>query len=262
MAQASALRQRLMGHAALFTVELRRYFNGFLIMKVLDAPPVSSSYQLKSELARYCLPQANQDANLKLAWVNSICILFLVIGIFGARRGVISIRNLPPLREVVPVVVIPQTLPPQAAMPQKREQPRQQDAPGRVFVALPNAPNINFSVPTLGTLVSSAALASAPPLNPLAAPGQVVALGNTGAGGERPAPPYPQLAMQSGEQGTIVLLLGGDEAGNVISIDVKESSGFPFLDHATVEFIKTHWHLPTNAGTRLFQTSITYKLQF
>ncbi len=221
-----------------------------------------TTYELKSELARYCLPSANQDANLKLAWVNSICIFFLVIGLAGARRGIISIKTLPPIREAVPVVVIPQTLPPQAVMPQKREQPQQQNAPAQVFVALPNAPNINFSVPTIGTLTSSAALASAPPLNPLAAPSQVVSLGNTGAGGERPAPPYPQLAMQSGEQGTIVLLLGGDATGNVISVDVKESSGFPFLDHATVEFIKTHWHLPTDAGTRLFQTSITYKLQF
>ena len=231
-------------------------------MKVLDAHIASSGYELKSELARFCLLPEKQDGGLKLAWVNSICILFLIIGIVGARRGIISIRNLPPIREVVPVVVIPQTLPPQAVVPAKKVQPQEQNAPARVFVALPNAPNISFSVPTIGTLTTSAALASAPPLNPLAAPSQIESVGNTGAGGERPEPPYPQLAMQSGEQGTIVLLLAGDEAGNVISIDVKESSGFPFLDHATVEFIKTHWRLPTNAGTRLFQTSITYKLQF
>jgi periplasmic protein TonB len=221
-----------------------------------------TTYELKSELARYCLPAQSQDANLKLAWVNSICILFLIIGVAGARRGIISIKNLQPIREVVPVVVIPQTLPPQAVAPQKREQPQQQNAPARVFVALPNAPNVNFSVPTIGNIVAPGALASAPPLDPLAAPAQVESLGNTGTGGDRPEPPYPPLAMQSGEQGTIVLLLGRDEAGNIISVDVKESSGFPFLDHATVEFIKTHWHLPTNTGTRLFQTSITYKLQF
>jgi protein TonB len=220
-----------------------------------------TSYGLKSELARYCLSSERQDTNLKLAWVNSICILFLIIGIVGARRGIISIRNVPPIRQVVPVVVMPRTLPPQAVVPQKREQPRQQNQPARVFVALPNAPNINFSVPTIGTLVSSADLASAPPLNPLQAPAQIVALGNTGAGGERPEPPYPPLAMQTGEQGTIVLLLDSDASGNVVSIDVKQSSGFPYLDHATVEYVKTHWHLPTDAGTRRFQTSITFKLQ-
>jgi TonB family protein len=221
-----------------------------------------TSYELKSGLARYSLTPESREGNLKLAWMNSICILFFVIGIVGARRGVISIKTLPPIREVVPVVVVPVTLPPQMAVPQKEEQPRQESQQPRVYVALPNTPNVNFSVPTIGTLTTSAALASAPPLNPMQAPAEIASVGNTGAGGERPEPPYPPLAMQSGEQGTMVLVLGSDEAGNVISIDVKESSGFPFLDQATVEFIKTHWHLPTNAGTRLFQTSITYKLQF
>ena len=223
--------------------------------------PNQTTYKLKSDLARYSLPSDSQDSNLKLAWVNSICILFLIIGIFGARRGIISIRNVSPIRQVVPVVVIPQPLPPQKTLPQKREQPRQQNQPARIFVALPNAPNVRFSVPTIGIPAASAALASAPPLNPLQPQAQVVSLGSTSTGGERPEPPYPQLAMQTGEQGKIVLLLNGDSAGNVISIDIKQSSGFPYLDHATVEFIKSHWHLPSNVATRLFQTSITFKLQ-
>jgi protein TonB len=219
-------------------------------------------YEMKSEMARYCLPSADRDPNLKLAWVNSICLLFLIIGIFGARRGIISIKAVPPIREIVPVIVIPQTLPPQAVTPQKREPPQPPNAPARVFVALPNAPNINFSVPTIGNLAASGTLASAPPLNPLAAPSQINSIGNTGTGGERPQPPYPALALQTGEQGTILLLLTRDAAGNVASVDVKESSGFPFLDQATVAFIKNHWHLPTNSDTHFFQTSITYQLQF
>jgi TonB family protein len=228
----------------------------------MNTNQTSSGYALKSELARFCLTQENQDGNLKLAWVNSSCILFLVIGIVGARRGIISIKTVPPIRETVRVIVIPQTLPPQTTVRQKKEQPQQPSQQPRVLVALPNAPNINFSVPAIGTLVGSGALASAPPLNPLAVPAQIGSVNNTGAGGERPEPPYPPLAMQTGEQGTIVLLLGGDAQGNVISVDIKESSGFPFLDQATVEFVKTHWHLPADTGTRLFQTRITYKLQY
>lgn len=217
---------------------------------------------LKSELARLSLPSADRDGNLKLAWVNSVCILFLLIGIVGARRGVISINSLPPIRTVVPVVVMPRTLPPQKTTPQKAEQPPDRHEPARVFVALLNTSHVNFSVPSIGTLVSSATLASAPPLNPLQPQNQVASISNTGAGGDRPQPAYPPLAMQSGEQGMIVLLLGADTAGRVVSVDVKQSSGFPFLDHATIEFIKNHWRLPTNAGTQRFQTSITYKLQF
>ncbi|MFZ1072286.1 MAG: TonB family protein [Verrucomicrobiia bacterium] len=215
----------------------------------------SSGYELKDELARLCLPSAKRDANLKLAWTNSICILFLLIGIFGARRGLIAIKPVPPIQEIVPVVVQPAVLPPQA-IAQKPEQPQQNNQP-RILVALPNAPNINFGVPTVGTLVVPAELASAPQL----APARIDSLNNTGAGGERPEPPYPPIAKETGEQGTVKLQLGADAAGNVISVEVKESSGFPVLDRATVDFIKNHWRLPTGNGNRLFETSITYLLQ-
>ena len=117
-----------------------------------------------------------------------------------------------------------------------------------------------FSVPTIGSLVVPANLAVAPPLEPMRT-AAVNLLNSTGAGGERPEPPYPKIALEEGEQGAILLVLGGDAAGNVISIDVKESSGFPFLDRATVAFIKQHWHLPVGTGSQLFQTRINYKIQ-
>jgi TonB family protein len=223
-------------------------------MKNTNANRILPGYELKDELARFCLPPANRDRNQQLAWVNSVCILFLLIGIFGARRGVIAIKPVPPIREEIPVVIQPTVLPPQA-IAQKPEQAEQNNQP-RVLVALPNAPNINFGVPTVGTLVAPAALASAPQ----EAPVRIGSLSNTGAGGERPEPPYPQIARETGEQGTVKLLLGGDAAGNIISVDVKESSGFPVLDRATVDFIKRHWRLPAGAGNRLFETSITYQL--
>jgi len=191
----------------------------------MDANRTKPSYELRDELARYCLPAANQDANLKLAWVNSICILFLCIGILGARRGVIAIKPVPPIREEVPVIVQPAVLPPQA-IAQKPEQAQPNNQP-RVLVALPDAPNVNFGIPTVGTLVVPVALASPPPQ--VVAPVHIGSLFNTGAGGERPEPSYPPIALQTGEQGTVVLLLTGDDAGNVVSVDVKKSSGFPVL---------------------------------
>ena len=221
----------------------------------MDANRTSPGYELKDELARLCLATARREPERKLAWVNSVCTLFLLIGIFGARQGVIAIKPVPPTHEAVPVVVQPAVLPPQPVAP-KPEQPKQINQ-ARVLVALPNAPDVNFGIPTAGTLVVPAALAA--PSQP--APARIGSLSNTGAGGERPDPPYPPIAEQTGEQGTVVLLLTGDDAGNVVSVKVKTSSGFPVLDYATVDFIKRHWHLPTNTGTQLFQTSITYKLQ-
>jgi TonB family protein len=218
----------------------------------MDANRTAPAYELKNELARLCLPQVNCDANLRLAWVNSVCILFLIIGIFGARRGVIAIKPAPPLTEIIPVIVEPITLPPQETAGKKQTDEDKNDAP-RVTVVIPQLPNINFSVP--------ASLASAPPLEPMRSATAINSVSSTGAGGERPQPPYPKIALEAGEQGTMLLVLGGDVAGNVISVDLKESSGFPLLDRATVEFIKRRWHLPPGTSNQLFQTRITYKLQ-
>ena len=55
--------------------------------------------------------------------------------------------------------------------------------------------------------------------------------------------------------------IGGDAAGNVVSVDVKQSSGFPVLDRSAVEFIKRHWRLPVGVGSQIFETQIIYKLQ-
>ena len=221
----------------------------------MDANRTTSGYELKDELARLCLTSARREPERKLAWVNSVCILFLLIGIFGARQGVVAIKPVPPIRQEVPVVVQPAVLPPQAVTP-KPEQAQPNNQP-RVLVALPNAPNVNFGIPTVGTLVVPATLASPPQ----AASEHISSLNNTGAGGERPEPPYPPIARETGEQGTVKLLLAGDAAGNIISVDVKESSGFPVLDRATVDFIKKHWRLPAGDDNRFFETSITYLLQ-
>jgi TonB family protein len=225
-------------------------------MKNTDANRMSPAYELKNELARLCLPTTSREPERRLAWVNSVCILFLLIGIFGARRGIIAIKPVPPIHEPIPVITQPAVLPPQATAAPKLQMP-QANNQSPVRVALPNAPNINFGIPTVGTLIVPAALAAPAP----EAPVQVGTIQNTGTGGERPEPPYPPIALQTGEQGTVVLALTGDDTGNVVSVDVKESSGFPVLDRATADFIKHHWRLPTDAGTRSFETSITYKLQ-
>ena len=129
----------------------------------------------------------------------------------------------------------------------------------------PNVPNINFAVPTIGNLMVPNAVATAPPLNPLqpAAPLKSAPsiLNNTGAGGERPQPAYPRIALEQAQQGTVVLLLTVDESGIISSIEVKESSGYPVMDRSALEFVKRHWIIPPGKGNRTFEAPITYKLQ-
>jgi periplasmic protein TonB len=235
-------------------------------MKTTDANRISPAYELKDELARLCLPAANRDPNRKLGWVNSICILFLTIGIFGAKLGVISHVTPPPIEQVIPTILEPVILPPQSAENQRQEQTEQEktETP-QVVVVTPESPSINFSVPTIGSLVVPAALASPPPLKPMQAPepvrSRLATLGNTGSGGQRPQPPYPKIALEQAAQGTVTLLLTGDAAGNIASLQLKESSGSGILDRATLDFIKHHWTLPAGTTNQVFETSIIYQLQ-
>jgi len=231
----------------------------------MDANRTIPSYKLTDELGRLCLP-AGRDPNRRLAWVNSICILFLAVGILGAQSTVFRLKPVPGLpEESVPVVVEPLTPPPTQTPEQLQPTDEPRPESPQVVVVTPDAPSINFAVPTIGNLVTPTALASAPPLAPLRPPAQLktqpVTLQNTGAAGERPQPPYPRIALEQGQQGTVTLWLHTDEAGIVISAEVKQSSGSPILDRSTLDYVKRHWTVPPGNAARLYEATITYKLQ-
>jgi protein TonB len=229
----------------------------------------SAAYQLQSELARVCLPAPERTAARRLAWINSICFLFLVIGFAGAQYNLPPRKTVPPLEQPVPIIVEP--LPPAAPPTAEQKQPQQTDeekpdVPTVVAVTL-DTPAINFAVPTEGTLLVPAAVAPAPPAAPLR---QAVSvkhkeperIENTGAGGERPRPyPYPQIAEELGQQGTVVLLLTVDDSGRVVSADIQETSGSPILDHNAQEFVKRHWIVPPDKGCHQFLAPIRYVLR-
>lgn len=201
-----------------------------------------------------------------LAWVNSICILVFVIGLVGANVGIPKPKALPSIEQPIPAIVEPLQPPPQAAIQEepKESQENQTETP-QVVVVTPDSPSINFSVPTIGNILVPNSIAKAPPLKPLApvAPlKQVPAnLSNTGTGGSRPEPPYPKLALQLRQQGSVVLALTVDDSGHIVDIRVKQSSGFPLLDRSSLEFVKKHWTVVPGEGTRLFEAMFTYQLR-
>jgi len=231
----------------------------------MDANRTIPGPPLKSELARYCLPEANRDPGRKLAWVNSICILFLLVGIVGAKSGAIALKRLPPLEEPVPVLL--ETPPP---APEKTERQPEEPNPDKpetpqVVVVTPASPNINFAVPTIGNLVVPNAVAAAPPVNPMQPVeplrNRPTTLSNTGSGGERPAPPYPKIAEEQGEQGSVTILITVDGAGLIASVELKQSSGHPVLDRSALDFVKRHWVIPPSSDNRLYETTINYRLK-
>jgi protein TonB len=225
------------------------------------------SYQLKSDLARVCLPHPQGHPQRTLAWVNSICFLFLFVALSGARPRLPAPKPLPPLEEPLPIIVqpLPQKPPPQSEQPNKEESTKDKAPAPRVVVVTPDSPAISFSVPTIGNVLVPNALAQAPPSEPPKAPAAVhhepKTIGSTGEGGDRPQPPYPEMALKFGEQGTVVLLLTVDDSGLVESITVKESSGSAILDRSALDFVKRHWIVPPGRGGRVFQATISYQIK-
>src|SRR5436853_7854278 len=73
---------------------------------VLGSPSFAQgphNYTLSSDLAKLCLPSEYRDSNRVLAWVNSICFLFLVIGLVGIKPPKIIERPLSEIAEPVAV---------------------------------------------------------------------------------------------------------------------------------------------------------------
>jgi protein TonB len=222
----------------------------------------SGGYQLQDELARFCLPESHRDDQRKLAWTNSICLLFLLIGLAGARQAANFTEPTPRVEETVATIVEP-LKPPSSTVVQKVEAADQTPSPQPVVAVTLDTPAIDFAVPTIGNLVVATALAQAP--GPERLPVATVAtnplrINSTGAGGERPQPPYPPIALAEAEQGSVVLSMTVDDSGAVTQITLKESSGYPVLDRSTVEFIKRHWIIPPVNGSHRFETTIIYKI--
>ena len=83
-------------------------------MNVLDANRTELGYELRSELARSLLHATERDPNRTLAWVNSICLLFLLIGVAGSKPAAVSVKPLPALEDATAAIVEPLPPPPQA----------------------------------------------------------------------------------------------------------------------------------------------------
>ncbi len=228
----------------------------------------TTHYELKSELARWSLVSRRSQSDRRLAWVNSTCLLFLLIGLVGARTHPPLPKPVAPVEEAAPVIFEPLPPPPTEAR-EATEQNEPQKAAAPVVVVVPNSPAVNFSVPTVGTLLAPTAMAQAPPADVLRAgretreaprPAPPTFL-ETGVG-DRPAPDkYPPGPLMLQQQGTVTLLMTGDAQGNIETVEVKQSSGTPDLDRDAVNWVRRRWKLPRGQPGHLFEAAIRYVLQ-
>jgi len=218
----------------------------------------SVNYVLSSPLARLSLPQEYKDTNRRLAWVNSICLAFLLIGLVGLKVPKVHVKPLPEVVDAVPVVITPpEELPKPVTTerPPKEEQQPEDVAPDTPIVATPVAATpaaAAFAVPVQGPVILSPIRFAAPPprnLRPPAAAAEPTKyVPSVADWGPHPLPQYPPLALRMGYQGKVVLLITVDPSGIVTSVEVKNSSGYKILDEAALEHVRAHLRLRNPPG--------------
>lgn len=228
-------------------------------------------YCLQSDLAKLCLPSASRDANRRLAWVNSICFMFLAIGAFGIKAPELVYRPLPEVVDLVPVVFTPPAEPPPSDPSNQPEpQPVNEDIileTPQVATIVAAAESVAFAVPVEGPTILAPAARYVPPpprelpkaTPPPARPGPIRFQPGSD-GGHYPHPSYPRAALLAGEQGRVLLLIVVEPNGAVSSSEVKDSSGSSSLDLHAARWVKTRWKFPPGE-TRYYECEIIFQIK-
>ena len=217
-------------------------------------------YRLSDDLARLCLPQEFKDSYRNLAWANSVCVLFLAVGLVGLKAPRVNVRPISEPVEPQTVVLLPPQEPPKIEKLDDTPQP----TPEEVTVDTPVTPvvtvlaadtaDVQFpvQVKALGEvrIAANAAVATAPPKDEVvpAAPKQEQPTAFNpnaeGPGGYFPKPDYPRMALKFKYQGTVVIELKVDASGAITDVSLQKSSGYALLDEAALDAIKSRWRFP------------------
>jgi protein TonB len=221
------------------------------------------------DLARFCLELDPVESKKVLAWVNSICLAYLIIGIIGLRPPpIIPHKRSTAQEEAVPVLIEPlvtavPTLSPESS-PEQIQKPSEESGAGVAVVV--DSAAVAFSVPTVGNVLVPLSMAQAPPPHPMQASTPISSvhieqINVTQVGGSRPPPMYPLASQQAREQGTVVLMIEVGESGRVDSVTVKQSSGYSRLDKAAADHVRRAWFFSPAKGKRIYECPIIFQLQ-
>lgn len=224
-------------------------------------------YALSDDLARLCLPQEWKDSYRTLAWVNSICFLFLIVGLVGLKPPRVVHKPLSEVSEPVPVIFTQPEEPPKTEPQVKPDEEQPQDTPTEApqvvtVVAAADPSSVAFAVPVQGAvaIAPAAHLATPPPPVNQAPPRAVQFNPNAGGGGSFPDPRYPAIALRNHYQGTVIIEFVVDPTGRLEWAKIQKSSGFPVLDEEALETVKSRWRFaPGKPG--YFYKPFTFQIQ-
>jgi periplasmic protein TonB len=227
-------------------------------------------YQLSDDLARLCLPQEFKDSYRRLAWANSICFLFLLVGLVGLRPPQVVKK---PLSEVVDVVPAVYTPPEQENQPPPEEKPPDEELPPETptealavptVVAASDASVVSFPVQVPGPVRIAASggggVTPPPPISrPPAPSGPSMFNRGVSDGGTYPPPVYPPIGLRNRYQGTVTIDFKVDEGGAISEAKIEKTSGFAALDEAALDVVKKRWRFPPGTA-RWFQWPCVFKM--
>jgi protein TonB len=77
-----------------------------------------------------------------------------------------------------------------------------------------------------------------------------------------PKPSYPNLSRRLNEQGTVLLRVFVAVAGDPITIELKQSSGFPRLDNAAREAVQAWKFIPAKKGDQPVAAWVVIPIRF
>jgi protein TonB len=224
-----------------------------------------------TNLSRFCLENDGPDSRRALAWTNSICLAFLLIGLLGVKQPALDVNRKPVIVEdAVPTVIEPivPAVPTITAGASSEESAGSGSGGegGPVVAVTVDSAAVAFAVPAVGNVLVPLGLSQAPPprtmqaVAPVGAP-QIEQLGPTGGGGSRPAPLYPLESKKRNEQGTVILRIEVDPAGRVAAVAITQSSGYRRLDEAARDQIQRRWLFGRTSRGQIYDVPIIFQLQ-
>jgi protein TonB len=230
-------------------------------------------YELRSDLARYCLPAANRDDARRLAWANSICLMFITVASMGLKEPVFIVREAEPLPEPLPVVILPPVEQEQPKVEQTEDAPEEEpieefaEMPVIAPVVVAAAQDVSFSVPVEGFIAISSDARYVPPppaVIPKAPPPDNLPKLEFKAirfGGKefrkQPPPNYPDEFQRNRIGGTVEALISVGTNGLPTKVEVGKSSGSHALDRHVCEFIRKEWRAEAGEEAN-YRISITF----
>jgi TonB family protein len=223
-------------------------------------------YQLSDDLARLCLPTEFKDEYRRLAWVDSICFLFLAVGLLGVKAPKIHVKPLVQPEERIQVLFTPpqeEQPKPEPVKPDEEPPPTPVDTPQVVrVVAVADAAKVAFPVPVQGAVaVASATYATPPPPVTMHAAAPPTTFNPAiKDGGSYPQPDYPGYALRNRFQGTVTIEIKVDASGRIIYTEVLKTSGYAVLDQAALDVVKNRWRFPPGAE-RHHTWACTFQMQ-